>query len=309
MSKAFRNFLLVAAVLIIVGGIITGIGFVFGGLRSVALTQNGPVIVGFENDTVIEVNESYNKITDITVDVDISELKFEEGTSFSLKGRYNPNIIDLKINESNGVLTISGKALSRNQWHFGWFFNDLSIGYDETLVFTYPKGTEFKSIKINNSLGSLDLQNLKAKSLSVSLDLGDFNGDSILVDSIDTDLNLGSCSINHLTVTKDAKFRLDSGSLTLRNSTVNNLVANNNLGSFRFSGKLTGKAEATLDVGSLDMDLENKDSELSYSIGADLGSIRINGKEYGASAHRTVNSPICTLDISLSLGGVRLNTE
>ena len=305
MNKIVRNLLLLAAILIIVGCVMAGAGFASGGMKSVSVTQNGLVVAGANGDTTVEVNESYSKITDVVIDVDLAELKLVEGSSFSLKGRYNPEVQDLSITEKAGVLTISRKPL------INWFGFNFGFKYplSNDLTLTYPKGTKFKSITITNNLGGLDVRNLEAKSLEVNLDAGSFDGSSILVDSLSMRLNLGGCTIKELTVAERAEFRLDAGSLDLERSSVNNLSVFNNLGGFDYSGALTGNVRIDLDVGSLKMSLENKADELSYTIDTDLGSIQVNGRKEGSPAHTTASSPTCTLDITTAMGGVTLNTR
>jgi len=309
MSKAIRNLLLIAAVLIIAGGIIAGIGFASGGMKPVGFGLGGPYIVNADNGEYVEVNESYSNITELRINIDFGEIKLVEGSSFSLTGRYYTRYQTLEISERNGVLTISGKPFQRNWWSLGWWGFDFGSPFEEELTFTYPKGTVFNSIDISNSLGSLDIQRLSAQSLRVSLDAGNLNGTSISVESLNARLSLGNCTIRDLTVTRNATINMDAGALNLRDVSIHDLTVKNSLGDVTFSGFLTGQARISLAAGSLRMDLTNTLATTSYAINTDLGSITLNGQRHGTSARATVPSPTCSLDIKVSLGGVELNTR
>ncbi|MCL1847855.1 MAG: DUF4097 domain-containing protein [Coriobacteriia bacterium] len=302
MSKAIRNLLILAGVLVIVGAIIAGAGFALGGMRSINLTREGPIVIGADSRDMMVVDEKYSKITALDVSMDLGEFELVEGDSFSLTGRYTSGIQQFEVTEKNGVLTIRLKQISR----IGIGYIGVN-GFHDQLTFTYPKGTKFTSVEVSLSLGSLSARNLEAETLRVTLDLGEFSGNTITAESMYAQLNLGGCTINGLTITKDGSFKLDSGSLSLRNATANNLVMKNNLGGVDYSGTLTGTCRADLDLGSLSLKLDNKEGEVDYHAKADLGSIKVNGREQGSSVSRGVTSPRCTLEITLSLGSAELS--
>ena len=307
MSKAIRNLLLLAAVLIIVGGIIAGIGFAFGGMRSVALTKDGPVIMGSGKYETVQVDASYDKITEVVVKADIGDIKFMEGNSFSLKGSYDSSVQSLDLIEHNGVLTIAGKAYNNN--FAGWLNTGFDFSLRNELTFTYPKGTEFKSVDLTLNLGDLEVRDLKAKSLEVNMSAGNFIGATISVDSLNANLNLGNCSISNLMVTKTASIVMDLGNLHLSDSSVNDLTAKNNMGNIEYFGMLTGNAKVTLDLGSLTLRLDSPENKLSYTINSNLGSVEVNGQNRGLAVSKTVTSPVCTLDISLAMGSANITTR
>jgi len=314
MSKAVRNLLILGSVLLIVGGIIATVGTVMGGMRPVYPTRDGLVILGIGSADYVDVNEKYNSITEVYIDSDIMDLWLVEGTSFSLKGRYNSSIMSLDVSEKNGVLTIKAKNLKNGWWGFDWWgFNWWGLGSigqsSQELTLTYPKGTHFKTVEISGDLGSLRIVSLEAETLNVWLNLGDFSANTISVGNMEARLSLGSCTIEGITVSKSGTFTMNNGGLFLRNASINNLTASNNLGSIEYSGVLKGMARFELDLGALDIRLQNAEKDLSYTIRTDLGSININGRNYGSPARSNVSSPSCTLEIKTSLGSVTLNTK
>ena len=345
MSKALRNFLIIAAILLIVGGIIATIGTVLGGMRLVTLTREGIVINEVGGAKLVEVDERFSKVTEVRIKADLGDFILEEGDSFALKGRYNASILRLNVSEKSGVLTI--ECLSINNTIFGWTLGSID-GTDNRLTLTYPKGTKFTNVDVTLNLGSLRINNFEADSLIVSLDAGSFfgnsisvgrldakmnlgdcrvddltvlrtavfnldagsfRGKSITVENLDAKMSLGSCTIDDLTVSKGAEFRLNAGSLYLRNASVYDIKASNNLGGIDYSGVLKGDAQFTLDAGSLKLNLDNAEKDLSYRIKTDLGSVSINGRNQGSSVISSVVSPVCTIEINTSLGSIAITTR
>jgi hypothetical protein len=310
MSKTIRNFLLVAAVLIVLGGVISGIGFALGGLAPVSVTPEGVKLLN-EGGRQVNVNENYKNLTSIDIDTDIMELRLEEGDSFRLTGSYNSDLVRVEIEESGGELQV--RTHSANNGLFGWNWLNLGFGvynqnYNE-LTLIYPKGTQFDTVALKSSLGSLRVDNLSAKALAVSLDAGSFNGTNIATDTLDVNMSLGSCTVDRLVAKNSAGFKLDGGGLALKESELNNVSIDQNLGGCDFSGLLTGKADIFLDLGSLNLNLENDEESLSYSIKTDLGSITVNGRSVGSPANLSAKSPECNLNLESNMGNINVSTR
>jgi hypothetical protein len=310
MSKTIRNFLLVAAVLIILGGVISGIGFALGGLAPVSITPEGVKLLnGGGRQT--DIKENYENLTSIDIDTDVMELRLEEGDSFKLTGSYNSDLIKVEIEESGGELRV--RTHSANNGLFGWNWLNFGFGvynqnYNE-LTLVYPKDTQFDAVALKSNLGSLRVGNLSAGALAVTLDAGSFNGTNIATDTLDVNMNLGACTIDRLVAKEYAGFKLDAGGLILEESKLNNATIKQNLGGCDFSGLLTGEADISLDLGSLNLNLENKEESLSYSIKTDLGSITVNGRGVGSPANQSAKSPECSMNLQSNLGSIHVSTR
>jgi hypothetical protein len=309
MKKVTRNLLIIALALILVGGILSSAGFALGGMKTVNLTPQGPVVESFEGDGIVVVDERWNKLTALDIDSSILNLKMVEGDDFSLKGSYDSRLMTLDITEANGVLTI------RDIRHGDWNVLNFDLGFlndsrkTRGLTLTYPSGTKFGNVAVKSSLGNLEVQGLKADTLDVRLNLGNFTGRDIMTKSFAADLDMGNCEINGLEVSAEAYAAMDSGRLSLKNATINDLTAENNMGRFDFSGTLSGKADIELNMGSLDMDLDIAADDLAYSIDADMGSITLNGRNLGSSALSGPSSPTLTLDVRLNMGSADIRTK
>jgi hypothetical protein len=304
-----RILLIIAGVLIVLGTVLGAIGYALGGGVPVRLSPTGIVRMNTDDNATTAINERYGKLTDITIDADLSTISVEEGDSFSLTGNYNSSTMQLDISERDGKLTVSSNG--NNGWWLDFRGPRLSseIFDHNELVLTYPKGAELNSLILNNDLGSVRIDGVSANILKVDLDAGSLRGSKIKADTISVETDLGSCDLDRLEVTRNAEFLLDAGSLKLKNATINGLVAKSNLGEFQFSGMLSGRADISMNLGSLDLDIAIPEDELSYSVRTDLGSTSLNGHELGAKASRSVTSPTLELFVDSDLGSVSIWTK
>jgi hypothetical protein len=311
MKKGTRNLLIVALILILVGSILGFTGYSLGGLASVTLTRNGPVIVDAPVD-YIDVSEHWDTLKSVDIDTDILGLRLEEGDGFSLRGSYCPDLMSLEVSVKNGDLTIHSKS-----WNDSWFgvkFNTSWFGIggnfrEGELVLTYPKGTKFQTVSIDSDLGSLHIADLTTKQLDIALDAGALSGQNITAEVLIADLNLGSCELEALNVTERGEIDMDTGSLTLDDSVMNNSNIEMDLGSVDYTGALKGVANIRTDMGAIELDLDLAEKELSYDIDSDVGTVRLNGRTLGSSAHSSAEKATLSLNITSDLGSVRIQTN
>jgi hypothetical protein len=305
MKKATRNLLIVALILILVGGILGFSGYALGGGTPIRVTKNGLVTSSRETGNLISVEERWNTLTGLDIETDIMGLRLEEGESFSLRGSYDPSLTQLEISESKGVLTI--RSIDQKD---GWLnFDFFGSSRPMELVLTYPEEAEFKEVTIDSAVGSLRIDGLTAKSLTVSLDVGNFEGDDITANVFNANLNLGNCEIDGLLVAERAQATLNTGRLALSDSAMNNLTVRTDLGSFSYSGALKGTADIEMTTGALFLNLTLSERELSYAIVSDLGAITLNGKTLSSPARNDVASPTLKLDVTSDLGAVKIRTD
>lgn len=311
MSKRLRNFLIAAAVLLIAGGIFSGVGLALGGMQPISIMRDGVQVLGPASTQSVSVSGSYKTLTSVDIDTDMINFRLIEGDSFRLTGAYDSSVTKVNITETNGRLVIASSPANTGLFGQNWF--NFGFGFyhnsNNELTLTYPKGTNFDSASVKSDIGSLEVGDLKAKTLNVRLSTGSFNGSNITADALDVNMDIGGCTIDNLKVFNSAHFELDTGSLRLKNSSLKNLTAAMNIGGFDYTGELLGNIDISDDTGSAHIDLTNKASNLSYSIRSDVGSVTINGKSYGSSALSSSSSSSCDMTIKTNLGSVTLDTQ
>jgi hypothetical protein len=57
------------------------------------------------------------------------------------------------------------------------------------------------------------------------------------------------------------------------------------------------------------MDLDVAVDDLAYSIDADMGSVTLNGRNFGSSARSGPSTPTLTLDVHLNMGSADIRTN
>jgi hypothetical protein len=305
MSKTTKVLLIIAGALILVGGILSGAGFGLGGMQPARLTESGLVVTERLSGASIAVDERWERLTGINIDVDLLELRLEEGDSFSLEGTYNPDVMTLDVSESGGTLTIHSR--SQNDWWWNFGFGEVRRATN--MVLTYPRDTEFKEVSVRIGLGDLRVNHLSTERLNISLDAGNFIGKELATETLELGMSLGNCELDGLTVTDKAEMVLNSGSLRLDGAAIENLTSVNDLGNFDFSGVLSGEANIDMRLGSLIVDVEVPEDEIAYRIESDMGSATLNGHALGSVTSKRATSPKLTLDISSDLGSVTIRTD
>jgi DUF4097 and DUF4098 domain-containing protein YvlB len=304
-NKRTKVLLLIAGALLVVGGILATAGYALGGMKSVNLTPSGLAVSRPGSGDMVTIDERWAKLTSVDIDTSIGDLRMEEGDSFSLKGAYNSAYIQLEVSENNGVLTV--RSIDKHNY-FGFNFGFFSESAHE-MVLTYPKGTKFKDVSVKGSLGSLRAGDLTTENLSVSLNAGSFTAGHLTAETATIDMDLGNCDIDDLRVSQSAQATLHAGNFTVRNSNVTDLTAKTDLGNMSYAGVLKGKADLSLDLGSLNLNLDMAEKDLSYSLECDMGSITLNGKSLGTSARVSESSSVLALEVSSNLGSVKIATK
>jgi hypothetical protein len=300
MKKATRNLLIVALSLVLIGGILGFTGYYLGGMKAVGLTSSGPLV---SNSLLASVNERWDKLTALDIDSNALNLKIVEGDSFSLTGKYDADNVTLAVSESNGVLKIhsSSRGNQRSWIGFSW--------PEQELTLTYPRNAVFDTASVNSDLGNLHAEGLNADTLKVKLAAGKFTGAHITTKQLDLNMDLGKCEIDGLEVSDNARTSLNSGSLTLKDSSVSNLTASNKLGSFDFTGTLSGKAKIDMDLGSLDLDLDNREADMSYAVSSHMGSVTLNGHGADSTASGGPSSASLRLEATTNMGSIDIRTK
>ncbi|MDR2587482.1 MAG: DUF4097 domain-containing protein [Coriobacteriales bacterium] len=306
MKRTTKILLIVAVGLILVGGILGTIGYALGGLKAVNLTSQGVIVASDEGGVLASVDEQWDEITGLDINLDVLDLELVPGDTFKLTGSYDSRLMDLRVSEDDGVLTV--RSTYRERWGFGLFgIHETDLGPGLTL--TYPRGTKFEQVSVSGDFGELRVEGLDARSLKTELSAGSFTGRDITVQELEVDLDAGSAELDGLEVVDSARMLMSAGRLDLKDSTVENLSATCNMGDFDFSGTLSGRADIKMNLGDLDMRLDVAERDMAYSIESSMGSATLNGRNARSSTQSDASSPKLTLDVSLDMGSADIRTK
>lgn len=190
----------------------------------------------FENGTVSE----------ISIDVDASDLTLEYGKTFSVKYTY-PEKYAPTITFENGKLDIVEKIDS--------IFNNVNKKNCEMIV-TIPEGTKLDEINLTVDVGDVIINDIEGEKLTLDADCGDID-------------------ISGISVTQ-SKFDIDVGDFDISNSFVGTSIITCDVGDV--DGKIEFDfLEVDCNVGSVEITTNSDLNNLTTD--CDLGSIRVNGKK------------------------------
>jgi hypothetical protein len=325
MRKSTKVVLIVAACLLIVGGILTGAGYALGGMKAVQMTVDGPRVFSSSNLVQIEVDAaelssagaSPAQLTGIDIQSDISEIRLVEGSELSLSVGYDSGYSDFEWSVESNILVV--RNLQRPGFH--GMFGSGTIGFGvntqhQEIVLTYPRDLALDSLNIHASLGSVKVDGLAAENAWFDLDAGDLSIANLDCATLSVNVDLGRAVIARSTVSESATARLSAGDFEVTESSFHNLDANCDLGRAAYSGTLTGEAYFSLSMGDGELDLDQPLTGITYHLSCDLGSIRVNGSAgsggEGPSSyaeHEASGTETLRLDVNCNMGSVRIDTR
>ena len=293
MKKFTKVCLIVALTLVIVGCLLTGIGFLIGG-PEVIETINGERF--FKGITVFDGNFDFNddnyttykqdvdqlahknEISSMDIEIGGGELILKESTNdyFMLKVK-STNKVSYKV--SNGTLKIEGL---KRVTHFN----------SRNLVELYiPKGMKFEEVSISIGAGKAEL--IALESQDVLLEIGAGKIEVVGIEATELQIEVGAGEL----VCSDAM--IQEGQLSV------------GMGSLTYQGSILGDLSANCSMGEISMELEGKEEDHNYNLDCSMGEIRVGGfSSSGIGADRTINNQANSdFDLECSMGTIQIKFE
>jgi hypothetical protein len=308
MNGKLNKALVVMLVILLCGVGLASAGFVFGGMKSVEFTRNGPRIYS-ENVSFVTVDEIYREFTDIEIDVDIMDrITLREGENYSIKGQ---NL------ERNGGLSAElhgGTLVVRNETNrfFGMGINLEEVVRPQNceVVITYPAGAPINKVKANIDVaGIFEIDGLVASEAAIESDTGMIQFYDVKCGKLFAKTQVGSCFMQNIEA-GDAEFRNQTGKWEIIGLTTGALKVNTDIGDFTITGAvLEGESLVKNNIGSLQIDLDMSKDDLNYSIDTDIGSIRVDGRDRGRNCGNKAGDSNNNLRIRSQIGSVEVNFE
>lgn len=296
MNRSIKGIAIVAAAMVTVGLILTGIGFMVGGNQHIYLDQYG-IHVGDRNGgrtaggELVSFTQSVEGFSSISVDLDYYDVDLVPGDQFAVEGAYSSEVgkPDIKIENDTLVIKDTGKMGVKLDIDLSGlvFHND-----QPNIKIYYPKDTKLKNITIHSGAADLDFKDLTAEETEFDLDFGKLELSNITANNITVEMDSGDCSMNgikaadHLTVTnkfgrttldgaemKSLKVDADSGDVSLTNTTFEQGDLSLNFGKLTAKGMTSQGLKAESDSG--DVNLQGKLLGLT-DVSCDMGKVTIN---------------------------------
>lgn len=214
------------------------------GIVSTAATFS--LMLGITKDTVGETATygPYSTVTSLDIEINAANLEIVNGDEFLLKTDYKY----IKVSEKNGTLYIEDTKKSA-----------VSVKKAATVTLYIPEGTEFQTVEIETGAAKADIKDLDCLQLEINL-------------------GVGNVEISNLIVKSAASLEAGTGSVTVKNSTLNNCDFDMGVGKFILEAKLTGRCNIDCGVGASDITLIGSKEDYLLDISKGLGSFTLDGE-------------------------------
>lgn len=324
MKKRTKALLIIAAILVVIGGIIGGTGFAMGASTSIAVSRKGLYIPNHERVELVGV--PLEDFTSIVSDVSYSNIKFIESDTNAFDMVYYDKNNVPQISVTNGVLKI--KAAGDNA------VTILNFGvYDEeeqkSIIIYYKKDAQFQNLDMDFDFSHIDLGNLSCTTkANIKTNYGSLIADGLTlpvanIENWYSDLYLKNVTANSLTINSEY------GEISIDGLTANTYKLTSAFADLNFNGvKINDSSNFELNYGELDLTgellgnssfnssfaditLDLKGADYSYSITQEFSDLSVNGQELSdeglSSKLQSDNSSTNHIDMALNYGDVSLS--
>lgn len=218
------------------------------------------------------ISNEVTELSTLEMKLEYTNLYIKVGERFKVETD-NDNI---KFTNNNGVIEIKEK-------HKNWIFNNTK---SNLIVYIPESMLVIDKVDIKNGAGKIDIEKLNTKRLHLNLDAG-------------------MTKINNLSATQNVIINGGVGKIELRNSELNNLSADLEVGEFIFEGKLIGKSKIDSGVGSTNISLVDGKDNYTINVSKGLGTITIDNKDI--SNDKTYGNGDNYLDIDGGVGSIKVD--
>jgi len=284
MTKAMKWFLIICSIVIGTGLALSILGFALGGTKGFDRIEERTKWIDLgASGSYKSLSNTYDSFTSMDIECDFGKVELIEGNEYKVEITY-PKRNEPTARVEKDTLVVKCK-MDRKRW--------LNLGFlrgwnqsKASLKIYYPKDTEFDSVKVQNDLGDLKINSLRAKTLNVGLDLG-----SITLDQVEADLLIAN---------------LDAGDMKAKNLTTKGMDAELNLGSMNIQGAIYGRTNATLDLGDCTITTSVPKNQYTIMTSIDLGSCQIDGNSSSSLENSNAEN---RMELNCDMGSIEVNFE
>ena len=288
--KASRITVMVAVILMIVGGLMAAIGYGMGGwAAAIDLTAKNPYLS--LRNVSISVNTDEFATTEVVGDY---TYKYECSNTARIKldlGSVNARIVDNTKDDKINVIITNCK--------YGVDYSDKSLeiklvgieGKKSEAVIEIPKGHKFSYASINAGASDVTIDSL------------------IVEDELDIDIEAGDVKIGELISDGKTDMDLGAGNLDIGSTKMNNVDIECGAGNVDLAGVIDGVLNVQCGMGNVSMKLKDKSKNHNLYMEAALGSVRVNGKEYAGivDVENESEDAYSDYNIECSMGNIDIN--
>jgi len=219
------------------------------------------------------IETALDSFDNIDVNIGIGRVEIKEGTEFGIEYSYPEKWLP-NVEVKNGKLVVKHpKGLN-----FNTVGNQNGTCY---VIITFPKGTVFDEVNVDDSLGDIDVKDIECSVIDINESLGSVKLSESKAETVKADNSLGDIRIWDVEADKlDAN--LSMGDLDVKNCDIDEVNCDNSMGSVGFEGSCR-----YLDINNNMGDIKvETDSDWSGKLETDMGDVKVNGENQGTKCTR-----------------------
>ncbi|MDQ0216398.1 DUF4097 and DUF4098 domain-containing protein YvlB [Oikeobacillus pervagus] len=316
MNSTRKKFTLIASGMIVIGILLTAIGFFAGAKLSIVNTEDGFQALGNHDRKAEEF--SLTEFANIEGDLQDTDIEIIPSNEYKLKiERLAGTKVTHKITNDTLVLKESDhEPLWQIDLNFGTLTKKVvkiyvpkevtfgNISLKNRFGDVRLDGMKVERLTIHSSEGDLTLNDIQSNQLTIENKFGDMNANNVITEDLNVEMHDGDAKFDSVRANSTV-FQNEFGDLNFLNFTSEALTIQSKDGDIEIQGMLLGNSVIHSNFGDTKLQLLNKESNLSYNIHNDFGDITVNNNRFEKNASHTTNSQH-KLDITSTDGDVHV---
>jgi hypothetical protein len=267
-----------------------GISFIAVGLGIVLLILAAGTGVKFEKTQTFSVNDTYEGVEKLDIDINYGEVKIIKGTDFSISADHLTDD-GLESYVSDGTWTIR-ESDSR-------YIDVFGLKLPVHNIFHW---NEDYSPKIQITIP----ENFTADNFSLKVAAGNVEADEILAEDGYFEVDAGRLKIDRLEIEGKSEYTVGTGTMVLQNTDIKDITVDCGVGNVEIEGTLTGDNEISCGVGRVALDLIGDVDDYSYDIDSGIGNVAVADNNYKNASNKIIKNDdaLYNLDLDCGIGSI-----
>lgn len=239
------------------------------------------------------MQESYDGVESIQMEVGYGEVKVVVGETFSIDAR---NMLDEELESyvSDGVWFIKeNNDHAFNHWGLrNTIRNIVNWDYDmaPNITVTIPKDFVADEFELHVGAGEVVADKIQANT-------GKFGVDA------------GRLAVDHIVITEKSTYTVGAGEMDINQMEAKNITVDCGVGAVTIEGTLTGDNDIKCGVGDVSLELTGSEKDYSYDVNAGLGEVSIDGDNFHDVSNRSIKNDDAQNYLNLDCGIGKISVE
>ena len=336
-----KKLLKIGGILAAGGLLLAGVGALLGGMTSTYIDSKGIHVYKYE-EKKLEYQKIPGKIENLDIDFSLADLEIILADENAIEAVYYNDSAKPEIQQKGNTTTITSKSQEEHRMVLMGVGNlhgnsKIKVYLDKKeagqsldakvdngkIQFSGPR--DFKALSLQNHLGSVKLDSVKADSVYVKLDNGDLDISDVETGSFTVENHLGKINAANIRA-GEGNVKNDNGRITLSDSTYTSLTAEDHLGdmaadrvnikggqfkndngNITLSGAIEGEINVTAHLGDVNIKTSIPKETAAYQLSTSLGKVEVDGAKYEEAVRDENQSATSRFVVNNNNGNIRLD--